>query len=87
VPRADVGSGPLPEPDAGAIARTVPITIDGARGELRARIGRHRRDHELHQHVEPSVMLAAGLLARKAAARGLGVKPWVKTSLAPGSKS
>src|SRR6185503_3597809 len=34
----------------------------------------------------PSVMLAAGLLARKAAARGLGVKPWVKTSLAPGSK-
>ena len=34
----------------------------------------------------PSVMLAAGLLARKAADRGLKVKPWVKTSLAPGSK-
>jgi aconitate hydratase len=34
----------------------------------------------------PSVMLAAGLLARKAAARGLRVHPWVKTSLAPGSK-
>ena len=34
----------------------------------------------------PAVMLAAGLLARNAAARGLKVKPWVKTSLAPGSK-
>ncbi len=34
----------------------------------------------------PSVMLAAGLLARNAVARGLRSKPWVKTSLAPGSK-
>ncbi|MFQ5784647.1 MAG: aconitate hydratase AcnA [Alphaproteobacteria bacterium] len=34
----------------------------------------------------PSVMLAAGLVARKARARGLGVRPWVKTSLAPGSQ-
>ncbi len=34
----------------------------------------------------PSVMLAAGLVARKAAALGLKVKPWVKTSLAPGSQ-
>jgi aconitate hydratase len=34
----------------------------------------------------PSVMLAAGLLARKAVAKGLKSKPWVKTSLAPGSK-
>ena len=34
----------------------------------------------------PSVMVAAGLLAKKAAARGLKAKPWVKTSLAPGSK-
>ncbi len=33
----------------------------------------------------PSVMVAAGLLAQKAAARGLTRKPWVKTSLAPGS--
>jgi aconitate hydratase len=31
-------------------------------------------------------MLGAGMLARKAVARGLKVKPWVKTSLAPGSK-
>jgi len=34
----------------------------------------------------PSVMLAAGLVAKKAAERGLQVKPWVKTSLAPGSQ-
>ncbi len=34
----------------------------------------------------PSVMLAAGLVAKKAAERGLHAKPWVKTSLAPGSK-
>ena len=34
----------------------------------------------------PSVMLAAGLLAKKAVERGLKRKPWVKTSLAPGSK-
>jgi aconitate hydratase len=34
----------------------------------------------------PSVMVAAGLLAKKAVARGLSARPWVKTSLAPGSK-
>ncbi len=34
----------------------------------------------------PAVMLASALLARNAAARGLRTKPWVKTSLAPGSK-
>ncbi len=34
----------------------------------------------------PSVMMAAGLVARKAVAKGLKVKPWVKTSLAPGSQ-
>ncbi|MFM5967750.1 MAG: aconitate hydratase AcnA [Micrococcales bacterium] len=57
------------------------------------------RDFELdHGHVtiasitsctntsNPSVMLAAGLVARKAVAKGLKAKPWVKTSLAPGSK-
>jgi len=34
----------------------------------------------------PSVMIGAGLLAKKAVERGLNTKPWVKTSLAPGSK-
>ena len=34
----------------------------------------------------PSVMVAAGLLARNAVARGLRSKPWIKTSTAPGSQ-
>ena len=34
----------------------------------------------------PQVMVAAGLVARNAVARGLGTKPWVKTTLAPGSR-
>ncbi len=34
----------------------------------------------------PSVLIAAGLVAKKAVARGLDIKPWVKPSLAPGSK-
>ncbi|WP_289000553.1 aconitate hydratase AcnA [uncultured Psychrobacter sp.] len=34
----------------------------------------------------PAVMIGAGLVAKKAAAKGLKAKPWVKTSLAPGSK-
>ena len=34
----------------------------------------------------PSVMIAAGLLAKKAVEKGLTVPPWVKTSLAPGSR-
>ena len=34
----------------------------------------------------PAVMIAAGLVARNAAAKGLKAKPWVKTSLAPGSR-
>jgi aconitate hydratase len=35
----------------------------------------------------PSVLIGAGLLAKKAVERGLSVKPWVKTSFAPGSKA
>src|SRR5262249_45293582 len=35
----------------------------------------------------PWVMMAAGLLAKKAVERGLATKPWVKTSIAPGSKA
>jgi aconitate hydratase len=66
---------------------TAPVTLDdGTQAELD------------HGHVviaaitsctntsNPSVMLGAGLLARNAVQRGLRVKPWVKTSLAPGSK-
>jgi aconitate hydratase len=67
--------------------------------ELTKRVPVAGRDHDLgHGDVviaaitsctntsNPSVMVAAGLLARKAVAKGLTVKPWVKTSLAPGSQ-
>ena len=81
------GSSPTrPGPAAGRATR-VPVALeDGTRFDLD------------HGHVviaaitsctntsNPSVMLAAGLLARNAVDRGLASKPWVKTSLAPGSK-
>jgi len=73
-------------PDAAALARVVRVK-DGA------------REYELgHGSVviaaitsctntsNPNVLTAAGLLARNAVERGLEVKPWVKTSLAPGSR-
>ena len=40
----------------------------------------------MHQYLQPSVLVAAGLVARKAREKGLTPKPWVKTSLAPGSQ-
>ncbi|MCV2396336.1 aconitate hydratase [Actinotalea sp. M2MS4P-6] len=81
----------LPEHVTGAPSRRphkiVPVTLaDGTTTELD------------HGHVviasitsctntsNPSVMLAAGLLAKNAVEKGLGSKPWVKTSTAPGSK-
>ncbi|HWY19075.1 MAG TPA: aconitate hydratase [Solirubrobacteraceae bacterium] len=82
-----------PQLPAGAAAGTLPhngtatsVTVDGETFELD------------HGHVviaaitsctntsNPSVMIGAGILARNALARGLRSKPWVKTSLAPGSK-
>jgi aconitate hydratase len=67
--------------------------------EMNVRVPVEGREHDLgHGDVviaaitsctntsNPSVMIAAGLLARKAAAKGLKSKPWVKTSLAPGSQ-
>jgi aconitate hydratase len=64
----------------------VPVTIGGTTFEL---------DHgdvviaaitSCTNTSNPSVMIGAGILARNAVARGLQSKPWVKTSLAPGSK-
>ncbi|MHB8504732.1 MAG: aconitate hydratase AcnA [Acidimicrobiales bacterium] len=70
-----------------APSAAVPVTLaDGSRFDLD------------HGHVviaaitsctntsNPSVMVAAGLLAKRAVERGLSTKPWVKTTLAPGSK-
>ncbi|MEA2985473.1 MAG: aconitate hydratase [Alphaproteobacteria bacterium] len=71
----------------------------GKAGENGKRVPVKGRNHDLgHGDVviaaitsctntsNPNVMMAAGLLARKALAKGLTVKPWVKTSLAPGSQ-
>jgi aconitate hydratase len=40
----------------------------------------------VHEYFESYVMMAAGLLAKKAVEKGLSTPPWVKTSLAPGSR-
>ena len=71
----------------------------GKAGELAKRFPVENRDHDLgHGDVviaaitsctntsNPSVMVGAGLLAKNANAKGLKPKPWVKTSLAPGSQ-
>jgi aconitate hydratase len=83
--QADGGTGGLQV--AERVSAAVPVTLeDGTETELD------------HGHVviaaitsctntsNPTVMLGAGMLARNAVAKGLKSKPWVKTSLAPGSK-
>ena len=54
-------------------------------GRSRPRLGGHGGNHQLHEHVEPERHDWRRALARNAVKRGLKVKPWVKTSLAPGS--
>ena len=67
-------------------AKKVPIRMNGSRGELRHGSVVIAAITSCTNTSNPSVMLGAGILARKAVARGLTVPPWVKTSLAPGSK-
>jgi aconitate hydratase len=71
---------------AGAAEARVPIEMGGERGTLSHGSVVIAAITSCTNTSNPSVMLGAGLLARKAVARGLRVKPWVKTSLAPGSK-
>src|SRR5947208_2124877 len=61
-------------------------TIDGRRFELEDGAVLIAAITSCTNTSNPSVMLAAGLLARKARQRGLKPAPWVKTSLAPGSR-
>jgi aconitate hydratase len=67
-------------------AGRVPVEIDGERFALRHGSVVIAAITSCTNTSNPAVMVAAGLLARKARARGLTRKPWVKTSLAPGSK-
>jgi aconitate hydratase len=65
----------------------VPVELDGASFGLRTGSVVIAAITSCTNTSNPSVMVAAGLLARNALARGLTTKPWVKTSLAPGSRA
>ena len=71
--------GPAPPPE-----RSVPV--EGANYELKDGAVVIAAITSCTNTSNPSVLMAAGLLARNAVKRGLRVKPWVKTSLAPGSQ-
>jgi aconitate hydratase len=75
----------LHEEQAGA-QTAVPVTMNGESFALRHGAVVIAAITSCTNTSNPSVMLAAGLLARNAVAKGLKTKPWVKTSLAPGSK-
>jgi aconitate hydratase len=64
----------------------VNLTMDGVESKLRHGSVVIAAITSCTNTSNPSVMVAAGLLAKKAVERGLTTQPWVKTSLAPGSK-
>jgi aconitate hydratase len=72
--------------DDAAIERTGTLPIPGGVHQLRHGDVVIAAITSCTNTSNPSVMLAAGLVAKKAAERGLRAKPWVKTSLAPGSR-
>jgi aconitate hydratase len=65
---------------------TVPVEMNGEKFSIRHGSVVIAAITSCTNTSNPSVMLAAGLLARNAVQQGLMTKPWVKTSLAPGSK-
>jgi aconitate hydratase len=81
-PKAGAGLQMAPEPSA-AVAQ---VTLNGDAHELRHGSVVIAAITSCTNTSNPSVMMAAGLLAKKAVEKGLQTKPWVKTSLAPGSK-
>ena len=83
----DAGSAAPQSGDAsGRPSTKVPVTRNGETFEIDHGIVSIASITSCTNTSNPSVMLAAGLLAQKAAEKGLQVKPWVKTSMAPGSK-
>src|SRR5207244_9344298 len=77
------------EPAATAVAEEpggVPVKLDGSEFNLRDGHVVIAAITSCTNTSNPSVMVGAGLLAKKAVERGLTRQPWVKTSLAPGSK-
>ena len=70
----------------GAEPRRVSISFNGAQAEIQDGSVVIAAITSCTNTSNPAVLLAAGLLAKKAVERGLKTPPWVKTSLAPGSK-
>jgi aconitate hydratase len=70
----------------GVLSRSVDLRVDGTTVQLRHGSLVIAAITSCTNTSNPAVMLGAGILAKKAVERGLSVKPWVKTSLAPGSK-
>lgn len=68
------------------IRHGVPVTVDGRDGVVGDGSVVIAAITSCTNTSNPSVMIGAGLLARNAIARGLNSKPWVKTSMAPGSR-
>jgi aconitate hydratase len=81
-PVKERGFGLAPE-DA---SKKMPVQLDGKKAEIGHGAVVIAAITSCTNTSNPSVMLAAGLLAKKAVARGLSVPPYVRTSLAPGSK-
>src|SRR5918999_1855542 len=77
---------PVPAVVVAERAQAVPVELDGQQFELEHGAVVIAAITSCTNTSNPSVMVAAGLLAKKAAERGLERKPWVKSSLAPGSK-
>ncbi len=87
-PHGQVVATPSPAVAATVEAEVVeaPVELDGRRFGLRDGAVVIAAITSCTNTSNPSVMLAAGLLAKAAVERGLTVPPWVKTSLAPGSR-
>ena len=95
-PAADITPGhgpatpaePVPVPDVVVAerAKAVPVELDGAQFDLEHGAVVIAAITSCTNTSNPSVMVAAGLVAKKAVERGLQRQPWVKSSLAPGSK-
>ena len=83
---ADEGGHPPAGHELGKLAKTVRVKDRGNEYELGHGAVTIAAITSCTNTSNPSVMLAAGLVAKKAKERGLKVKPWVKTSLAPGSR-
>ena len=75
-PRPATERRSLPRRSGGGASDAIEVTLgDGEHCRARPRPGRDRSDHQLHQHLESDVMIAAGLLARNALHAGSSASP------------